>query len=91
MNDNPRVIALPRDQRLPGNGGDSLATAHPEVKRVLRNTYALLSLTLLFSASVAAARIRGAALGSRRSTSRAWRSASPRLPYSASVKAACAA
>ncbi|WP_291010866.1 Bax inhibitor-1/YccA family protein [Hydrogenophaga sp.] len=55
MNDNPRVIALPRDQRLPGNGGDSLATERPEVTRVLRNTYALLSLTLLFSAGVAAA------------------------------------
>jgi modulator of FtsH protease len=55
MNDNPRVIAIPRDQRLPGTGGSSLETDRPEVARVLKNTYALLSLTLLFSAGVAAA------------------------------------
>jgi modulator of FtsH protease len=55
MNDNPRVIAIPRDQRLPGTGGSSLEADRPEVARVLKNTYALLSLTLLFSAGVAAA------------------------------------
>ncbi|MDM7951412.1 Bax inhibitor-1/YccA family protein [Hydrogenophaga sp.] len=55
MNDTPRVIAIPRDQRLPGTGGGSLETDRPEVARVLKNTYALLSLTLLFSAGVAAA------------------------------------
>jgi modulator of FtsH protease len=55
MNDTPRVIAIPRDQRLPGTGGSSLETDRPEVARVLKNTYALLSLTLLFSAGVAAA------------------------------------
>jgi modulator of FtsH protease len=55
MNDTPRVIAIPRDQRLPRTGGSSLETDRPEVARVLKNTYALLSLTLLFSAGVAAA------------------------------------
>ena len=55
MNDHPRAIALPRDQRLPGSGRGSLQQDRPEVARVLKNTYALLSLTLLFSAGVAAA------------------------------------
>ncbi len=53
MNDSPRTIALPRDQRLPGARG-SLQQHSPEVARVLKNTYALLSLTLLWSAGVAA-------------------------------------
>ena len=53
MNDSPRTIALPRDQRLPGAGG-ALQQGRPAVARVLRNTYALLSLTLLWSAGVAA-------------------------------------
>lgn len=54
MNDSPRAIPLPsRDQRLPSVGG-SLQQHSPEVARVLRNTYALLSLTLLWSAGVAA-------------------------------------
>ena len=53
MNDSPRTIALPRDQRLPGAGG-ALQQDRPDVTRVLKNTYALLSLTLLWSAGVAA-------------------------------------
>ncbi len=53
MNDSPRAIPLPRDQRLPGARG-ALQQHSPEVARVLRNTYALLSLTLLWSAGVAA-------------------------------------
>lgn len=53
MNDKPRTIPLPRDQRLPGARG-SLQQHSPEVARVLKNTYALLSLTLLWSAGVAA-------------------------------------
>jgi len=51
MNDPPRAIPLPRNQRPPGAQG-SLQQHSPEVARVL--TYALLSLTLLGSASVAA-------------------------------------
>jgi modulator of FtsH protease len=53
MNDSPRAIPLPRDQRPPGARG-FLQQHSPEVARVLRNTYALLSLTLLWSAGVAA-------------------------------------
>jgi modulator of FtsH protease len=53
MNDSPRTIALPRDQRLPGASG-ALQQDRPAVARVLKNTYALLSLTLLWSAGVAA-------------------------------------
>jgi modulator of FtsH protease len=53
MNDSPRTIALPRDQRPPGAGG-ALQQDRPEIARVLKNTYALLSLTLLWSAGVAA-------------------------------------
>lgn len=53
MNDSPRAIPHPRDQHLPGARG-SLQKHSPEVARVLRNTYALLSLTLLWSAGVAA-------------------------------------
>ena len=37
------------------NGGDSVFTQRADVARVLRNTYALLSMTLLFSGAVAAA------------------------------------
>ncbi|WP_377158930.1 Bax inhibitor-1/YccA family protein [Roseateles sp. UC29_93] len=39
------------------NGGDSVFTQRADVARVLRNTYALLSMTLLFSAAVAAAAV----------------------------------
>jgi modulator of FtsH protease len=53
MNDSPRTIALPRDQRLSG-AGVTLQQDRPEIARVLKNTYALLSLTLLWSAGVAA-------------------------------------
>jgi modulator of FtsH protease len=53
MNDSPRTIVLPRDQRQPGAGG-ALQQDRPEIARVLKNTYALLSLTLLWSAGVAA-------------------------------------
>lgn len=53
MNNSPRAIPQPRDQHLPGARG-SLQKHSPEVARVLRNTYALLSLTLLWSAGVAA-------------------------------------
>lgn len=53
MNDSPRTIALRRDQRLPGASG-ALQQDRPDVTRVLKNTYALLSLTLLWSAGVAA-------------------------------------
>ena len=53
MNNPLRTIALPRDQRPPGAGG-ALQQDRPEIARVLKNTYALLSLTLLWSAGVAA-------------------------------------
>lgn len=39
------------------NGGDSVFTQRADVARVLRNTYALLSMTLLFSGAVAAAAV----------------------------------
>ena len=35
-----------------GHGGDSVFTQRADVARVLRNTYALLSMTLLFSAAM---------------------------------------
>ncbi|MCU0926551.1 MAG: Bax inhibitor-1/YccA family protein [Hydrogenophaga sp.] len=41
------------------SGQASLATDRPEVARVLRNTYALLSLTILFAAGVAAMAVAG--------------------------------
>ena len=53
MNNAPRTMPLPRHQRPPGAHG-SLQQHSPEVARVLKNTYALLSLTLLWSAGVAA-------------------------------------
>ena len=53
MNDSPRAIPLPRNQRPPGARG-SLQQHSLDVARVLKNTYALLSLTLLWSAGVAA-------------------------------------
>lgn len=40
-----------------GHGGDSVFTQRADVARVLRNTYALLSMTLLFSGAVAAAAV----------------------------------
>lgn len=40
-----------------GRGGDSVFTQRADVARVLRNTYALLSMTLLFSGAVAAAAV----------------------------------
>ncbi len=45
---------LPRTQPV-GQPVDALPSHAPEVARVLRNTYALLSMTLLFSAAVAVA------------------------------------
>jgi modulator of FtsH protease len=45
---------LPRDQQLAGTSS-ALLQDRPAVARVLKNTYALLSLTLLWSAGVAAA------------------------------------
>ena len=39
------------------SGGDSVFTQRADVARVLRNTYALLSMTLLFSGAVAAAAV----------------------------------
>jgi modulator of FtsH protease len=53
MNDSPHTIPLPRNQRPPSAQG-SLQQHSPEVARVLKNTYALLSLTLLWNAGVAA-------------------------------------
>lgn len=42
---------------ITANGGDSVFTQRADVARVLRNTYALLSMTLLFSGAVAAAAV----------------------------------
>jgi len=53
MNDSPRTTVLPRDQQLSG-ASSALLQDRPAVARVLKNTYALLSLTLLWSAGVAA-------------------------------------
>lgn len=52
MLDRPRALALPADAARPGipSIGQTIAT-----HKVLRNTYALLSMTLLFAAGVAAA------------------------------------
>ena len=56
MNDFNRSTSLPRrDAPLSGSGRRSLSTDNPAAAKVLRNTYALLSLTLLFAAGVAAA------------------------------------
>ena len=62
---NPLNTSRPQvPSRAPWNAGQrrSLSTDNPAAAKVLRNTYALLSLTLLFSAGVAAA---GVALGWR--------------------------
>lgn len=62
---NPLNTSRPQvPNRAPWNAGQrrSLSTDNPAAAKVLRNTYALLSLTLLFSAGVAAA---GVALGWR--------------------------
>jgi modulator of FtsH protease len=53
MNDSPRAIPLPRNQRLPG-AHSSRQQHNPAVTRDLRNPYALLSLSLLWGAGVAA-------------------------------------
>jgi modulator of FtsH protease len=55
---NPSAIALPTVSAYPqgsGTGTGSAASQSTQAGRVLRNTYALLSMTLLFSAAVAAA------------------------------------
>ena len=58
MNSQDTALSRPTATALPRTGGS--AVHPPEVQRVLRNTYGLLGLTLLFSAGVAAA---SAALG----------------------------
>ena len=56
MNPLTKTRSVPAGQSPWGAGGSrSLSQDRPEVTRVLRNTYALLSLTLLFSAGVASA------------------------------------
>jgi modulator of FtsH protease len=56
MNPLTKTRSVPEGQSPWGAGGSrSLSQDRPEVTRVLRNTYALLSLTLLFSAGVASA------------------------------------
>jgi modulator of FtsH protease len=56
MNPLTKTRSEPEGQSPWGAGGSrSLSQDRPEVTRVLRNTYALLSLTLLFSAGVASA------------------------------------
>jgi modulator of FtsH protease len=56
MNPLTKTRSVPTGQSPWGAGGSrSLSQDGPEVTRVLRNTYALLSLTLLFSAGVASA------------------------------------
>ncbi|OYU81498.1 MAG: hypothetical protein CFE45_27875, partial [Burkholderiales bacterium PBB5] len=50
------AIALPHDGSHPfDQGGTATVADRTQTQRVLRNTYALLSMTLLFSAAVAAA------------------------------------
>jgi modulator of FtsH protease len=51
---NPHDTALNRSTALPLPRTGSVSAHTPEVQRVLRNTYGLLGLTLLFSAAVAA-------------------------------------
>ena len=53
MNSQDTTLSRPTAVPLPRTGG--VAAHPPEVQRVLRNTYGLLGLTLLFSAGVAAA------------------------------------
>lgn len=61
MNDFHRAPSLSqRETPWPGGDQGALRAGNPAAARVLRNTYALLSLTLLFSAGVAAA---GVAMG----------------------------
>ena len=56
MNPLSKVRTVPPGQSPWGaDGSHALSHERPEVARVLRNTYALLSLTLLFSAGVASA------------------------------------
>ena len=58
MSDFQRQPASPSSWTpVTANGGDSVFTQRADVARVLRNTYALLSMTLLFSAAVAAAAV----------------------------------
>ncbi|QCB47473.1 Bax inhibitor-1/YccA family protein [Hydrogenophaga sp. PAMC20947] len=55
MNPSDKTRTLPSSRAPWGTGGQrSLSTDNPAAAKVLRNTYALLSLTLLFSAGVAA-------------------------------------
>jgi modulator of FtsH protease len=61
MNDFNRSTSLPRrDAPFGVSPQRTLSTDHPAAAKVLRNTYALLSLTLLFAAGVAAV---GVAMG----------------------------
>ena len=57
MNTPDKIRTLPSGHNTPWGGAAprSLSTDNPAAAKVLRNTYALLSLTLLFSAGVAAA------------------------------------
>lgn len=54
MNQNPFSTAVSDNTLYPATGQSSHSL---EVQRVLRNTYALLAMTLIFSASVAAAAV----------------------------------
>ena len=56
MNTPDKIRTLPSGNNNPWSGAasSSLSTDNPAAAKVLRNTYALLSLTLLFSAGVAA-------------------------------------
>ena len=49
-NNEPVARSIPVDQYQAGTGGNTFA---PDAQKVLRNTYALLAMTLVFSAAMA--------------------------------------